>query len=173
MASAGFGLRHSRGVVVGRSSSSGTNRNRPKPYGRSAPWNGSPSRRKRAEPRRPLRRPYPSQPTVRQGRQRSSPWPGDRGIESISLQCRDRVRPKSSRTSLHLQHEYSDTAPALSRDARARPGKRVAPWYSAGAAKLGEQIGKLERAMRRTIRFFRSLGCAGATLLNAVGPTGH
>ena len=73
---------------VRRSSSSGTNRNRPKPYGRSVPWNGSPSRRKRAEPRRPLRRPYPSQPTVRQGRQRSSPWPGDREFESTSLQRR-------------------------------------------------------------------------------------
>ena len=39
--------------------------------------------------RRPLRRPYPSQPTVRQGRQRSSPWPGDREIESFSLHRRD------------------------------------------------------------------------------------
>src|SRR5438105_12656968 len=61
---------------VRRSSSSGTNRNRPKPYGRSVPWNGSPSRRKRAEPRRPLRRHYPSQPTVPQGRRRSSPCRG-------------------------------------------------------------------------------------------------
>ena len=78
---------------VRRSSSSGTNRNRPKPFGRSVPWNGSPSRRKRAEPRRPLRRPYPSQPTVRQGRQRSSPWPGDRGFESIFLQRRGRCEP--------------------------------------------------------------------------------
>ena len=47
---------------------------------------------KRAEPRGPLRRPYPSQPTVRQGQQRSSPWPGNRGSESFSLQrrvCKD------------------------------------------------------------------------------------
>src|SRR5216684_3211833 len=46
---------------------SAVNRNPSKPYGRSAPWNGSPSRKNRAEPRRPLRRRYPSQTTVRQG----------------------------------------------------------------------------------------------------------
>ena len=95
-----------------RSSSSGTNRNRPKPYGRSVPWNGSPSRRKRLN--RGVRRGAPiprSQPCDKgdngahrgrgtegsnpghgelRCRPRSSPWPGDRGFESWSLQRRVR-----------------------------------------------------------------------------------
>ena len=65
----------------------------------------------RAEPRRTLRRPYPSQPTVRQGRQRSSPWPGDRAFESWSLQQRVRSElhcgglplGKSVKNSAHIQ----------------------------------------------------------------------
>src|SRR6516162_2609778 len=57
-----------------------------KPCPSPARWNGSPSRRNRAEPRCRLRRRLPFAATSRGARQQSSPWPGDRGFESISLQ---------------------------------------------------------------------------------------
>jgi hypothetical protein len=64
--------------------SSAANRNPPKPCTPPARWNGSPSRRNRAEPRCLLR----PRSNERQGTKQSSPWPGDRGFESISLQQR-------------------------------------------------------------------------------------
>ena len=50
-----------------KNSRSGANRNPSRPYGPAAAWSGKPSRRKRAELRRPLRSPYPSQAALRQG----------------------------------------------------------------------------------------------------------
>jgi hypothetical protein len=52
--------------------------------------------------RQRLRRPYPSQPTVGQGRQRSSPWPGDRGFESLSLQERELDHRRRDRPALSV-----------------------------------------------------------------------
>lgn len=53
---------------------------------------------------------------------------------------------KSSRTSLHCSMSpVTPHRPVAGR--RGRPWQAVASWYSARAAKLGEQIGKFERAM--------------------------
>jgi hypothetical protein len=57
---AGQGIFASTTAGTQKPSSSAVNRNPPKLYGRSAPWNGSPSRKNRTEPRRPFRRRYPS-----------------------------------------------------------------------------------------------------------------
>ena len=59
-----------------------------KPYPSLARWNGSPSRRNRAEPQCRPRRRLLFRSNQRGARQQSSPWPRDRGFESISLQRR-------------------------------------------------------------------------------------
>ena len=61
---------------VRKKSRSSANRNPSRPYGRSAPWNGKPSRRKCGQVRRPIWSPYPSQATQRQGATTELEGPG-------------------------------------------------------------------------------------------------
>jgi hypothetical protein len=80
----GQGLSTSTTASARKNSRSSASRNPSRPYGRSGPWNGRPTRRKRTELRRPWSR-YLSQATQQQGATTELAVPGDRKFESISL----------------------------------------------------------------------------------------
>ena len=69
-----------------KKSRSSANRNPSRPYGRSAPWNGKPSRRKRGQPRRLTPSLKPRQISTKTTRWPSSPSGWDRAFESPFLQ---------------------------------------------------------------------------------------